>query len=309
MNARKTGWLFFVIIIIYLGGSFGAVFLPQGLLESLVGNTLFSEALIWVPAVLFLWLNRERPVSFCGFRRMHVSTAFMSILFAFMVMPAATLMNIISLFFVENTVVQMSGSMIQAGFFTTFLLVAVYAPFAEELVFRGALFQGLKESASPWKAVFLSALFFGLMHMNFNQAGYAFVLGIFMALAVEATGSIWSSVLLHIAVNGRSVVMLFVSEKLTGLLQDFSGGTQGISQEAAAAVTQEQLFMMLGLEILLVVICLPIAGCILVWMAKKEGRLAHIRSLWNDRKAGRVFSVPAALAIIICIGFMIYIVL
>ncbi|MGN1149023.1 MAG: lysostaphin resistance A-like protein [Lachnospiraceae bacterium] len=305
MNAKKSGWLFFAIIVIYIGTSFALSIFAADIKLSFEFSTFLSEALIWVPALLCFAICRVNPVKFCHFRKMHVSTALMTVLFAFMAMPAATLTNIISMFFVENEVNLMSGSMLEAGFPLMFLCVAVYAPLSEELVFRGALFQGYRQSASPLKAILISSLLFGLMHLNFNQAGYAFVLGVIMALLVEATGSIWSSFILHMTVNARSVVLLFLTDKMTGFAQDMAGA-DGLMENMNTAVTNKELFMMLCFEILVAVVCLPIAGCILVWIAKREGRLDKLQALWPERKSGKVWTVATALSVIICIGFMVW---
>ena len=50
-------------------------------------------------------------------------------------------------------------------------------------------------------AALMSGLLFGCFHLNINQALYAFVMGIVFAYMVEATGSLWSSVIAHFAVN------------------------------------------------------------------------------------------------------------
>lgn len=308
MNAKKSGWLFLTIIVIYIGASFALSIFAADINISFEFSMFLSEALIWVPTLLCFAIHRVNPVKFCRFRKMHISTALMTVLFAFMAMPAATLTNIISMFFVENEITSMSGDMLKAGFPLVFLCVAVYAPFSEELVFRGTLLHGYKQSASPLKAILLSSLLFGLMHLNFNQAGYAFVLGVIMALLVEATGSIWSSFILHMTVNARSVVLLFLTEKMTGFVQNMAGAEE-LMENVNTAVTNKELFMMLCLEILVAVVCLPIAGCILVWIAKKEGRLEKLKALWPERKSGKVWTVATALSVIICIGFMIWSVL
>lgn len=301
MDKKKSGWLFLVIIIAFIGTSIALSVLPIGAKMPFAVSTFLSEAIIWIPALLFLAAGRINPVRFCRFRKIHLSTALMTVLFAFMAIPAATLMNILSMFFVENTMVQMSGSILGTGFLFAFFMTAVYGPFCEELVFRGILFQGYRKSASSLKAILISSLLFGLMHLNFNQAGYAFVLGIIMALLMEATGSIWAPFIFHMTVNGRSVVVLFLSEKLTGLFENVAH----VSESMNVAVTTKDLVMMLCFESFIATICLPIAGCILYWMAKKEGRTDSLKALWAERKAGKVWSIPVILAIVISVGFMI----
>lgn len=310
MNAKKSGWLFLIVICIYMAV---VVLLSRVKLNiSLTGNLFLSEAIIWVPTLLFLFINKINPVKFCRFKKLHFSSVLMTFLYSLLVMPAATLMNVISMFFVDNTITAMTPDMLGEGFIIMFLMVAINAPLAEEFVFRGTIFQGFKKSASPFKAILLSALLFGLMHLNFNQAGYAFVLGIAMALLVEATDSIWASFICHLTVNARSVVTLFGVQKLSqyfGDLIGIDGFQESLMNAMNSDVTNKQLFMMLCFEIFMVVICLPVAGCVLIWIAKKEGREANIKALWKERKSGKVFFVPVILAIIISTGFMVYLML
>ena len=153
----------------------------------------------------------------------------------------------------------------------------------------------------------LSALLFGMVHMNFNQMGYAFVLGISMALLVEATGSIWASIIFHITVNARSVIALFGVEKLSGLSQDLAElfGQTDVIEAAEATVTNSQLAAMLCLELLVAVVCLPIAGCVLVFLAKRENRLERLKSIWAERRQGKVFGIPVIIGMIICVVEMV----
>lgn len=310
MNSKKAGWLFLLLICIYITATF--LFSNIQLNISLTGSLFLSQAIIWIPTLLFLLANKVNPIKLCRFRKIHISTILMTFLYSFLVMPAATLMNVISMFFVDNTIAGMSMEMLNSGFIIMFLMVAVNAPLTEEFVFRGAIFQSCKKSASSLKAILLSALLFGLMHMNFNQAGYAFVLGIAMALLVEATDSIWPAFICHLTVNARSVITLFGVQKMSGYYGDLLGEDVfrgNLMETLNADLTNQQLFMMLCLEIFLVVICLPVAGCVLVWISKKEGREANIRALWKERKAGKVLSIPVILGILISTGFMFYLVI
>lgn len=86
------------------------------------------------------------------------------------------------------------------------LTLCVLAPLAEELVYRGmAYHRFLKQFGEP-KAAVLSALLFGVMHLNLVQGIYAFVLGILLAHIVYQTGSLLAAVAAHMAANLVSVL-------------------------------------------------------------------------------------------------------
>ena len=57
--------------------------------------------------------------------------------------------------------------------------IALLAPWVEELLFRGTILHKLHaEGASPWRSIVLSALLFGLIHINPAQVPFAFLVGL-----------------------------------------------------------------------------------------------------------------------------------
>lgn len=85
----------------------------------------------------------------------------------------------------------------------------VLGPLCEELLFRGLLAGRLARYGQKPAAV-VSALLFGLYHANLSQFFYAFLLGLLLAYAYFYTGTLKTSVLLHMLFNlyGSFVVFL-----------------------------------------------------------------------------------------------------
>jgi len=71
----------------------------------------------------------------------------------------------------------------------------ILAPFAEELFFRGYLQNLWHHRWGLWPAIALSAVFFGLGHIE--GAVYATLAGVFFSLIYVRTGSLWPGTLLH----------------------------------------------------------------------------------------------------------------
>lgn len=78
------------------------------------------------------------------------------------------------------------------------------APFSEEILFRRVIYKKLRGIAPFWVAASISALLFGLYHGNLVQGIYAFIMGIFLALVYEWTGSFIAPVLFHMIANHLS---------------------------------------------------------------------------------------------------------
>lgn len=306
MNNKRVNWIFLCLIVVdfawmacmivsLLAGS--RVFMNMPIAASL----LISELLILVPALIFALASKKNTRTgtlneMLGFRKIKISTFFMVILFTFLTMPMATALNAVSMLFVENTVNAISDDVLQLPFFLMLFMIGIFGPFCEEFVFRGIIFRGYKNSGPVWWAVFWSAILFALMHLNFNQALYAFALGMMFGLLVEATGSLWSSVIAHMIFNSQQVCMMYLAEYIV----------PGTYDSADMALTQDALLAAIGPYLMMAVIATPIAFCVLVWLAKNENRDGFLRIVWEHRKdkGGSFVSVPLILAIIICLAYM-----
>lgn len=300
MNVKKINWLFFVLVITYIGIAFWISYFPLPFSWNFISNSLLSELMIVVPTVLFLFATKTNPIQLCRMKRTHVSTLLMTVLFVFLSTPLITLVNAISLLFVDNTVLDMSSQFMDMPFIVVFFMIAIWAPITEEFVCRGVIFQGYKRQGNLLKSVLQSAFIFALLHRNFNQAGYAFVIGIALALLLEASDSFWTVFLVHCCVNGSSVINLY-------LLKLLPNDMIVSAMEEAASYETEQMILVISVYLLLSVIFTPIAVCVLVWIAKREGRLQQLKEIWTSRKnkQDRYITIPFVLAVLLSLGIMI----
>lgn len=262
-------------------------------------NLILSESVIWIPAMIYLVVTKKNPISFCRFRKIRPATIFMTVLFTMLSSPLTTLVNAISMLFVDNTVLAISSSVLDMPFVVMFLLIAIYGPFVEELGFRGIIHQGFRSRGNVWKSILLSAFLFGIMHMNINQAAYAFVIGIMLALLMEAADSIWPCFIMHMSINGFSVVTMFLMN--------------AIPQEAMeAAMTEvaystQELFMVISVYLVLAVLFTPLALCVLAWIAGHENRKEALMAILPNRRSShaKLLTIPVIIGSVICFVMMI----
>lgn len=80
-----------------------------------------------------------------------------------------------------------------------FLYMAIWAPFSEEILFRG-LIQRLMMPYGKKFAIFASALLFGLFHGNLVQTPYAFLVGLVLGYVASEYSIAWA-MLLHMINN------------------------------------------------------------------------------------------------------------
>lgn len=83
----------------------------------------------------------------------------------------------------------------------------IISPLAEELVFRGIVYNELKRSYRLPLAMLISAMLFGLYHMNPIQGGYGFIMGLLLAYLYEYFGSFLWPVLVHMLANSLAYIL------------------------------------------------------------------------------------------------------
>ncbi len=103
----------------------------------------------------------------------------------------------------------------------TLFIVAVWAPLAEEIVFRAMIFRTLRKGFALWPAAVLSGIAFGVYHMNLIQGVYASLLGILLAYIYEKTNSLLGVYLFHLSFNLMNYGISFIWQQagLPELLQ------------------------------------------------------------------------------------------
>lgn len=304
MNSKKVNWIFMSIILVHITVVLIlSVFQYMFTLE-IIPNFIISQSMILIPALAGVFLSKENPVQLAGFRKIRVSSVLMIILFTFLCMPLTIVINAISMLFVENTVAALSPQVLEQPFFVMLFFIGIFGPFCEEFVFRGIIYQGYRKTGTVFQAMILSALLFGLMHMNINQAAYAFVIGIIVILLVEATGSIWSSIVFHVIFNSEQVCVMYLVEKI-------SAGT-GAIEDAQEALSTDMLLMAISVYLIIAAVTTTLAGCVLVWIAKNEKREGVLRAIWTGRKQrkensdinGRMITVPLIIGIVLALSYM-----
>ncbi len=94
-------------------------------------------------------------------------------------------------------------------FFASVVVLAILPAIGEELVFRGAVFGGLKQKSASF-AVVMSTLCFTLMHMSIFQVGYQFELGLAFAIVMLLCNDIKYTILMHFFNNFAILLIEFM---------------------------------------------------------------------------------------------------
>lgn len=144
-----------------------------------------------------------------------VSLSFTTILLALVVFFAS--LNFINLIsdLLSRRLSEPRGTLPISNFFEfvmTTITFAVLPAVCEELLFRGLIFNGLKNKFNVSLSVIFSALIFALIHFSIFQTVYQFLIGIVLALLVHFTGSILFSMLFHFVNNFTIVLISYITK-------------------------------------------------------------------------------------------------
>ncbi len=102
---------------------------------------------------------------------------------------------------------QVSESQYSVSIWLGLIVYAVAAPLAEELLFRGIIYNSLKGLFKPVAAMLAAAAFFGVYHGNSVQGIYGFLMGCLFIYAYEYFGDFRAAVALHAVVNFFSYLL------------------------------------------------------------------------------------------------------
>lgn len=99
-----------------------------------------------------------------------------------------------------------------------FISLVVLPPIIEEILARGFLFSGLKKAWPIWWAALATSGLFALAHLQagsgepllWTAALDTFILSMVLIYLKQKTGSLWSSIMLHMLKNGLAFFVLFV---------------------------------------------------------------------------------------------------
>ena len=302
-TAKRVNGFFLSLVLLHLIASILVSMLSLSAVEiGTFGTLMFTQLLVLVPSFIFLLLFRVDLSEWIPFKKIRPGTVALIILFTFLIMPVISLINVFSQLFTTNTAVEMSGDFLGLPPVLAVMIVGFFGPFCEEFAFRGIIFAGLRKQGPVFAAAVLSALYFALMHLNLNQFSYALVLGVIFCLLVEATGSIWASMIAHAVINSWNILLMLSFDKLYARMGiDLYELSQGV-------VTTDMKLETMGVLLVLSVFCTALAIGAFIAICRNEGRLDHVVSMFckseegsEEGPKGKLLTLSGYIAIALCL--------
>ena len=225
IDTYKTFFNFFILLLLFnvflyiLQGVSGYTFTELSEFKWYEIITMLLSPLIF--CILFFWQSRNHKGYICqnlGLRKK----------FNFKHLALAIGTSIFSLIFFSQIVTLFDNALSLIGFNPTdtiemnsigdlllnVVLLAMLPAIFEELVFRGIIFNGLKDKHSAYNAILISALFFTLMHGSLQQTFYQFILGIILALLMYITENIIYPIITHFTSNFIILILAYITQPI-----------------------------------------------------------------------------------------------
>lgn len=285
----------------------GAVIVVTGVNIPLWGSYLISQAIVLLPALVYVAVHKINIIACMPYRKLRISDGLLSLLIGYTLIPLMLFINSVSGLFSTNYVQGSVQELVAYPFWLQLLIIAVLPACVEEFVFRGLIYHSYRKNGILGAAV-LSGLVFGLMHLNINQLSYAAVMGIIFALLVEATGSMYSSMLAHFAANSYSVILM-------QLVSMTSGGSELLEQSAQAAESSMNSVPVIIAQLVMLGLVaagfLGIAYLLFKKIAVRNGRWEYLKEQlhkgFKPQNGERFITPPLIATVAAALAYMLYI--
>lgn len=267
-------------------------------------NLIISQCILLIPALIYVLVMKIDIIKCIPYRKIKLSDAVSSLLIGYCLVPLVLLINVISSVFATNYLNSSTTEISQYPFIIQLLLMAFLPTIAEEFVFRGLFYHSYRKNGILGAAI-LSGVVFGAIHLNINQFCYACVMGMVFALMVEITGSMFSSMLAHFAVNSYSIIML----KLVSM-SGISVQTEQASQQMMSQYSGVIILLQIAILAVTAIAFISIAYLLFMSMAKRNGRWDYFKL--NMKKGLRpqnnehFITIPLAATLLAAAAFMIF---
>lgn len=224
----KTYLIYFIVLVLFVGvriasglGVFSLI--PNDILRNDVATIVIQAVVMFLVPLMLCWaLLKSKPKQTFkdfGFKKINFKT----ILICFGIGILMFFLNLIVASFFSSLLYGIgynpSGSSASGSGYDTVwkfldgvVFVAIFPGFCEEFLHRGLLMRNIGEQKSYKTSIIISALCFGLMHLNIEQFFYASILGLIIGFVGAISDSIFPCMILHFTNNFMSVYLSFAQQ-------------------------------------------------------------------------------------------------
>ncbi len=247
---------YFVIVLLFLGIRLLSAFNLLNFMPTIVRNvvsSIFIQIILMFSIALFMFsgLMKRKPkevLRYYGFKKIGKKAWVYAILLGVVV------------FFLNSYIASIFGQFLEAIgfrspnaqmtqypwwlFILNIFLTALLPAVCEETAHRGLLLRGSLGFGAT-KAIIISGLLFGLMHMNINQFFYATIIGFYLGYLAIHSDSIIPGIVIHFINNALSTLLTFSAVNDLGFVKIFDRVTAISSNNPIIGIIFNGLFVAL----------------------------------------------------------------
>ncbi|MCD5410100.1 MAG: CPBP family intramembrane metalloprotease [Clostridiales bacterium] len=212
--------------ILYLIGAFLFIFLGSyvQMKEILSGLLITQIFIILIPPLLYLALKKVSIKRTMRLNKLSIKHGLLIVVITFLMYPVAVTANAIGMFilslFGNLSIPQLPMPTHFMGYVKAMAVISLAAGVCEEIFFRGFILSGY-EKLGKRNAIIISAILFGIFHLNIYNLLGPIVLGLVFGYFVVLTNSIYAGIIGHIVNNGIAVTLGFIMIKAQEMLQEY----------------------------------------------------------------------------------------
>lgn len=241
-------------------------------------NLVLQVGLMFLlPLFLYSFLTREKPKNVMqnfGLRKIKfsaigIAVAIGIIVYVLNIGVSSFFATILSLFGYEKLSSTTITSYSVGELIINLIFTGLLPAFCEEFTHRGMLVDGYSKLGYK-KAIFFSALLFGLTHLNIEQFFYATIIGVLLAFITMITGNIFPAMIIHFMNNAINVFVSFAVVNFKSFANFYNSIFDAMSKNNFLVVISALFFIISTLILVLI---------FLVYMLFKKTTVAELNAL------------------------------
>ena len=211
MARRANQYFLFVFLFFMIGSTVLGLLLTNVMGLPSDWSNIIMQFLVFIPMLVIYVKTEKASVKECfSIKPLNWKNALLCLGIAYCSLPFISMIVVLTSPLQPNLVEQAMGELNDSS------------------LFRGAALHGYR-SLGAKKALLMSALMFAMLHMNLQQALYAFLLGVIFAFMVQRTGSIFASMLPHFLINALNCVATTAQTPQQGVVEELSFAQELVS--------------------------------------------------------------------------------
>ena len=211
MARRANQYFLFVFLFFMIGSTVLGLLLTNVMGLPSDWSNIIMQFLVFIPMLVIYVKTEKASVKECfSIKPLNWKNALLCLGIAYCSLPFISMIVVLTSPLQPNLVEQAMGELNDSSLFSLLFVIAVQPAVFEELLFRGALM-------------------FAMLHMNLQQALYAFLLGVIFAFMVQRTGSIFASMLPHFLINALNCVATTAQTPQQGVVEELSFAQELVS--------------------------------------------------------------------------------